>query len=339
MKRIHFILFILFIQLSYSIFAQTNLVPNPDFEQYDTCPYNLGQICFATPWFQPNKVWSNPCNNSSDYYNQCASIPNVTVPSNGQGYQQAKSGVAYAGIVTFAPTTNYREYIETKLNNPLIANKKYCVEFYVSLADFSMYAMDAIGIYFSNDSIIYSDINFSNLPFIPQIVNPINNILSDTANWTLISGTYMAVGLEQFITIGNFNDTSNVNVTITGGSSTVAYYYIDDVSIYLCDSTPQPPQETQETTFFLPNAFSPNGDGDNDLFFVRGDLAELHCEIFNRWGEKVFEYEGPEMNSGQGWDGTINGQQCPTGVYVYSLTAKDKKGNKIERQGNVSILR
>ncbi len=70
--------------------------------------------------------------------------------------------------------------------------------------------------------------------------------------------------------------------------------------------------------FRLPNAFSPNGDGINDVFMPirRYDLVkQYHLMIFNRWGQQVFETE----DIGQGWDGTYRGRQSPLGTYIYKI--------------------
>ncbi|MFN8286245.1 MAG: PKD domain-containing protein [Chitinophagales bacterium] len=65
---------------------------------------------------------------------------------------------------------------------------------------------------------------------------------------------------------------------------------------------------------FIPNAFTPNGDGVNDSWTVfTTAVKQFKLAIFNRWGEKVFETE----NSGQGWDGTFKGKPADNGIYVY----------------------
>lgn len=71
---------------------------------------------------------------------------------------------------------------------------------------------------------------------------------------------------------------------------------------------------------FVPSAFTPNGDGKNDLFMILGTekLSSLHLKIFNRWGEMVFE----TRDKAKGWDGTYKGKYLP-GVYVYLLEYKD----------------
>ncbi|MBA3680455.1 MAG: gliding motility-associated C-terminal domain-containing protein [Bacteroidetes bacterium] len=87
---------------------------------------------------------------------------------------------------------------------------------------------------------------------------------------------------------------------------------------------------------FVPNAFSPNNDGANDVLYVRGHCLEtLTFMIFNRWGQKVFETSDKEI----GWDGTFNGDIMNTGVFVYRLEGKDYQGKGYSMKGNVTLIR
>ncbi|MBS1690091.1 MAG: gliding motility-associated C-terminal domain-containing protein, partial [Bacteroidetes bacterium] len=86
----------------------------------------------------------------------------------------------------------------------------------------------------------------------------------------------------------------------------------------------------------LPTAFSPNGDGKNDILFVRGAAIQtMDVKIFNRWGEKVFETT--DMN--KGWDGTFNGQAQPMDAYAFILNVTFIDGTTFEKKGNVTLLR
>lgn len=90
----------------------------------------------------------------------------------------------------------------------------------------------------------------------------------------------------------------------------------------------------------IPNAFSPNGDGENDYFLPRDLLSKgavaFEMEIFNRWGQKVFETQ--EVN-GRGWDGKYNDMEQPMGVYVYKISITYKNGRTEDYTGNVTLLR
>ncbi|HEY0978025.1 MAG TPA: PKD domain-containing protein, partial [Flavobacteriales bacterium] len=86
----------------------------------------------------------------------------------------------------------------------------------------------------------------------------------------------------------------------------------------------------------LPNAFSPNGDGVNDVFYVRGGpFAEMHLVIYNGWGEIIFETEDPEF----GWDGKYKGVPEMNGVYTYTVRAKTINGDEHVRPGKVTLIR
>jgi len=88
--------------------------------------------------------------------------------------------------------------------------------------------------------------------------------------------------------------------------------------------------------FFVPNAFSPNGDGKNDVLYVRGlCLKSVYLVIYDRWGGKVFE----TSDITKGWDGTRNGQAENAEVFVYVLTYETVLGESGKKTGNVSILR
>ncbi len=87
---------------------------------------------------------------------------------------------------------------------------------------------------------------------------------------------------------------------------------------------------------FVPNAFSPNNDGANDVLYVRGHCLEtLTFMVFNRWGQKVFETTDKTI----GWDGTFNGDMMNSGVFVYRLEGKDYEGKGYSLKGNVTLIR
>jgi gliding motility-associated-like protein len=87
---------------------------------------------------------------------------------------------------------------------------------------------------------------------------------------------------------------------------------------------------------YLPNAFSPNNDLENDLECVMGAcITEMHITIFNRWGELVFESNDQAVC----WDGTYKGEPLGSAVFSYFLDATMKNGEKIMKKGNISLMR
>lgn len=93
-----------------------------------------------------------------------------------------------------------------------------------------------------------------------------------------------------------------------------------------------------ESKLEMPNAFSPNGDGINDKFKAKEgyqSLTEFHAYIFNRWGQKLFEWTDPA----DGWDGTYNGKPVKQGVYFVLVEAKGADGREYKIRRDVNLLR
>jgi gliding motility-associated-like protein len=89
-------------------------------------------------------------------------------------------------------------------------------------------------------------------------------------------------------------------------------------------------------TLYIPNSFSPNGDGINDIFKPEySGYVEIELLIFDRWGENIFKTN--DLNGG--WNGTYKNVNCELGVYTYKLTAKDIESNTLEKVGHVTLLR
>jgi gliding motility-associated-like protein len=87
---------------------------------------------------------------------------------------------------------------------------------------------------------------------------------------------------------------------------------------------------------FIPSAFSPNGDGQNEFECFYGNcIQSFKFEIYDRWGEKVFETTDQKIC----WDGKYNGKQMNSGVYVYALDAVKTTGEKIKMKGNITLFR
>jgi len=87
--------------------------------------------------------------------------------------------------------------------------------------------------------------------------------------------------------------------------------------------------------FYMPNAFTPNGDGKNDVFRIPpgSSLRLEEFSIYDRWGTRIFSTQ----NIDKGWDGTINGKQLPTGVFIYVI--KGTNGNSVFLKGSVTLIR
>lgn len=106
--------------------------------------------------------------------------------------------------------------------------------------------------------------------------------------------------------------------------------YKDTLIIYVKDVFCEDPY------IYVPNAFSPDGDGINDILYVRTPFAEqLYFAIFNRWGEVIFETTDIEV----GWDGTYKGKKLDPGVFVYYLEVGCYNKEQFKKKGNVTLIR
>lgn len=87
---------------------------------------------------------------------------------------------------------------------------------------------------------------------------------------------------------------------------------------------------------FIPNSFTPNGDGVNDILYVRSDILEnFQFVIYDRWGEKIFETRDQTV----GWDGKHKQKDCQKGTYDYYFKGICKDGDELELKGNITLLR
>jgi gliding motility-associated-like protein len=303
-KCLSFLLLFFFIKLS----AQINLVHNYSFEDTLNCPAAGGQIHYASGWLNP----SNSLGSTPDYYNSCSNT--FFVPSHFGDFQNAVTGIAYAGFYAFQGLfPNNYEYIQTQLLDSLKKDMTYCVSFYLSLSESSGYYTNDIGLYFS-DSVVTTSSNI--ILVTPQLINT-TTILSDKESWMKLSWQYIATGGERFITIGNFSNTS-VSTALNTGGAPFSYYMIDNVYVGSCDTTSE--------TFFIPNIFTPNNDGTNDEWIINNLPVNTHIQIYNRWGLEVAGSNIPAGQETYKWNGkTIAGKECYEGVYYYLISTINKR--------------
>lgn len=94
-----------------------------------------------------------------------------------------------------------------------------------------------------------------------------------------------------------------------------------------------------ESMVDVPNVFTPNGDGKNDIFMARAlSVEDFHAVVLNRWGRKVYEWSDPRG----GWDGRINGKYANPGTYYYIITARGREKNNPPRyvkKGALMLIR
>ncbi len=304
--------------------AQINLVPNPSFEEIDSCPKWIGDF-FVNQWI-------NPTGGSPDNFHSCSNW-DLGIPSNAFGNIPAKDGVAYVGLYMLNDNNsllNHREYVQSRLTEPLFKDELYEVSFYIALAKNSKYACDNIGVLISDTPV--KEVSEHNLNEVPQYRSEKNIVIDNVDTWSKKSFTYLAKGEEQYITIGYFFENSDVFCkTASDVGIFETYYYIDCVSV-----------SKKRQPFEMPTAFSPNDDLTNDSYYPVSFAKDIHVieyRIYNRWGEIV--HDNPSL----GWDGKYNNVDQPIGIYSYyvyaDLPSPDILNNVIhyKKKGYFTLIR
>lgn len=135
--------------------------------------------------------------------------------------------------------------------------------------------------------------------------------------------------------------TSSITVNVAGiywveqVSGSCSQYDTIEVFNDNCNGNPVIPSNPIDGTLFIPNSFSPNGDGTNDFFGAVGEnISDFELSIFNRWGERIFL----STNLYDHWDGTYHQRKAEQGVYVYKLSYKNN-ARYIYTTGHVVLIR
>jgi len=182
-------------------------------------------------------------------------------------------------------------------------------------------------------------VNIIGVAVAPVVSIKATTTTSVTFGWPAVTG---ATGYQVSVNGGAYIDPSSgaygLTHTINGLSQD------QSVSISVIALSPTPCQagpagtatgKTLHDPIFVPNSFSPNGDGRNDVFKVYSNLAaSMDLKIFNQWGELLFA----TSNLADGWDGKFKGKAQPSGVYIYAVRVKLIDGTEVVRKGAVNLL-
>ncbi|MCB0524371.1 MAG: gliding motility-associated C-terminal domain-containing protein [Lewinellaceae bacterium] len=136
---------------------------------------------------------------------------------------------------------------------------------------------------------------------------------------------------------GDFQGNTQI-VNVTAGSDSSVIYAVRVTSPNGCMATAQVQFRVIQSLVRVPNAFTPNGDSFNDVFrlaVVEGKATVESFFIYDRWGNKVFESFDPDAS----WDGTINGKEASSDVYVYRIRWRNSDGSLQVSSGDVTLLR
>ena len=299
--------------LHFGICKGQNLVPNWSFEDTVSCPTGGGAVNLAVGWssFAHTPDYCNSCNTSF-----------VSVPSNQWGYQYPKTGNAYIGLICYLSIVpDEREYVGIQLTQSLLIGERYYVSFYAAMA-YNMQsqrfgiATNKLGIKMSTVS--YSANIHAPTDNISQVYS--NSVITDTLNWTKISGSFIADSAYQYIVIGNFfNDSLTTKISFDT-NAWYADYYIDDIRMSTDSSFVNSINEINKFYFVkvYPNPFTDRIEIVNE----NNELTEVI--LYDLTSRNILQKKFSNSVS-------INTEQLAKGIYMYEVRNK----NGVKRNGKV----
>ena len=329
---------------------------NPGFESYTVLPDNTGQFSRCIGWSNAGSTSASP-----DYYHYSASS-SADLPVTPMATVNAFQGSAVMGMCATGPKhSNTREYLSTEFTQPLIVGEEYILSFNITNGNITDVATaglatSKLGLLLSVGDIIQNGQDPLNIT--PQF--RIDTVFY-SKTWKNVSFTFICTQPYTHLTFGVFQNDLQVDIVpIEGNNPTRAYYFLDEFYLQPVPEDYDPiavvpgrdghdgdgsnvdttPSATDAAAYFIPNTFTPNNDGFNDIFIpVAGTQKEWKFEIFNRWGNKIFSTEDESI----GWNGTAEGKNSPDGTYFWVISYQkydDQKGFvTVVEEGYVTLLR
>jgi gliding motility-associated-like protein len=315
------------------------------FENYLSLPNGLGE------WYRISGV-TNPSSNGQatpDYFHTMGSA-SCDLPETPYAMIQPKEGQGLMGIeVSGAMEATQREYLTIVLDQPLHVGKNY--EFKISWSNGKLTPI-------SNSGLAINGMGFLFTEQIPAQSGsfPLGNEPQFTFSRPIFSESWVEAKIQfradvaaKFVTIGLFGSNGGRALkTSAKAGQKVAYYFFDDARLEplpdsldfsepkIFDGMINPIEAVGKDEVFVPNSFSPNDDGLNDVFLSNPyEIDGWNLSVFNRWGSLVFQTK----SAMEGWDGKFNGKNVDMGSYYWTLIYKNESGRRSERQGFVNVLR
>ena len=181
--------------------------------------------------------------------------------------------------------------------------------------------------------------------FLPKLPAPVAQattigVNSVTFTWTAVTG---ANGYQVSVNNGAYMTPSSGNLGLIHIAT--GLQPLSTVTFKVKALGPQSCQNSDSATasaktlsdeIYIPNSFTPNGDGHNDIFKAYGNIiASIDMKIFNQWGQMIFA----STDFSLGWNGVYNGKKQPVGVYIYIMSLKLIDGTTVTRKGDINLIR
>ena len=328
-----------------------NLIPNPSLESNSGIPSDVEQLSLCNAWGNAQSETEK-----SDYFHVNGGL-SADLPSTPVAVVNAHEGDAILGFTATGKSgSNIREYIDVQLLQQLEIGKKYKVSFFITNGQvhqysFGGYGVDQLGVNFSENRL--DQIDDSPINATPQFVS--SQVIFNR-EWQEISFSFVAEEASNWMTIGVFGGDTNKEIEFFEGEEGLAkyaYYFMDsfkmeevpNVIAELPDDReiPTDPVETLEGEFpfFVPNAFTPDGDGNNDRFNViaSNPKIEFTVYVFDRWGSEIYSAKNGQPQ----WDGRCRDSLCPPDIYIWVIKYNDtnEDGEMVEKEesGTIHLIR
>ena len=169
----------------------------------------------------------------------------------------------------------------------------------------------------------------------PLSVNFVANPTMNLPNGTHFEWHFLEQGKRNNAFLIRYEQDTQYTFTTAGSFRVCLYEILDNDTVNIYDPITI---SISESELSFPNAFSPNGDGINDVYKAKKgfkSIVDFHAIIFNRWGQKLFEWKDPN----EGWDGTFNRKPVAQGVYFVNVKATGAEGRKFHIKKDVNLLR
>jgi gliding motility-associated-like protein len=322
---------------------------NPGFESALSMPSAPGMWQLLPGWNNAFSGMSTP-----DFFHLDGELGG-DLPETPIAWVQPAEGRGVAGITAIKRNSPgqplSREYLVMEFDAPLQAGQHYTLSFQITNGEWlptsgAGLAVNGLGVAFSVEQPI--QMGDLELPLPPTFQS---SFARYEQGWETVSFAFEASGPSRFMTIGVFGADADLEAEVVMGENpTMAYYFFDDFSLSLFDPIdgwlsdnqevkgPEMAGLPVESEFYVPNAFSPNGDGVNDVFMPEiGDVNPLSCEIYSRWGELLARLDPASPQ----WDGRdMQGELLKPGVYVWRIEWPGSAAQGQEaQQGAVTVLR
>tara|TARA_B110000503_G_C7138372_1_gene409827 strand:+ start:846 stop:1913 length:1068 start_codon:yes stop_codon:yes gene_type:complete len=331
---------------------QSQLVMNGGFESISTLPSNTGQWSFAEHWSNASSATGDP-----DLYH-IQGTGGGDLPETPVAIIAPFQGMAIAGFMACGVAgTNRREYWTGQFSEALVPGQRYQMTLALANGERTPFSeaglgVSGLGMHFSEGVPLQNDLEplQVNAHFeFPQVLFG--------REWQVLAFAFTAQEPHTHFTWGVFGSDDQHSIVVEEGAGpSMAYYFLDGFEITAVDGGMENEESDADTrgpdvkpdagevdldaamSWFVPNAFTPNGDGENDVFLpVLRNMELIKMEVFNRWGEQMWLTEDAQTT---GWDGQQIGHvEALHGTYVWQLQMREENGQVVTKSGSLNLIR